>query len=103
MRQIASRWAHAISPLIACAKDGHVYVALTNLDPNRAAEVVVSVDGVQASGVSGQILTAPKITALNTFEQPQAVKPAAFSGASLQGGTLKVALPAKAIVMLKLQ
>ncbi|UKE74463.1 alpha-N-arabinofuranosidase [Xanthomonas graminis] len=85
------------------AKDGYVYVALTNLDPNRSAEVVVQVGGVQAGGVSGQILTAPKITALNTFEQPQAVQPAAFNGASLQGGTLKVALPAKAIVMLKLQ
>ena len=85
------------------AKDGHVYVALTNLDPNRAADVEVKVDGVQAGGVSGQILTTPTMTALNTFEQPQAVKPAAFGGASLQGGTLKVALPAKAIVMLKLQ
>jgi alpha-N-arabinofuranosidase len=85
------------------AKDGHVYVALTNLDPNRAAQVAVKVDGVQASGVSGQILTAPTITALNTFEQPQAVKPASFGGASLRGDTLQVALPAKAIVMLKLQ
>ncbi|WP_254458725.1 alpha-N-arabinofuranosidase [Xanthomonas sacchari] len=85
------------------AKDGHVYVALTNLDPNRSADVAVRVDGVQARGVGGQILTAPTIDALNTFAQPQAVRPAAFAGARLQGDTLQVALPAKAIVMLKLQ
>ncbi|PPU81135.1 alpha-N-arabinofuranosidase [Xanthomonas sacchari] len=85
------------------AKDGHVYVALTNLDPNRSADIAVQVDGVQARSVDGQILTAPTIDALNTFAQPQAVRPAAFAGARLQGDTLQVALPAKAIVMLKLQ
>ena len=84
------------------AKDGHVYVALTNLDPNHAAEVSVKLSG-SASQVSGQILTAPAITSLNTFEHPDAVKPVAFSGARVVGGKLQVALPAKAIVMLKLE
>jgi alpha-N-arabinofuranosidase len=85
------------------AKDGHVYVALTNLDPARAAQVQVKVQGLQARGVSGQILTAPKITSRNTFDQPDAVKPAAFDGARVQGDQLKVELPAKSIVMLKLR
>ncbi|MEQ4574010.1 MAG: alpha-L-arabinofuranosidase C-terminal domain-containing protein [Gammaproteobacteria bacterium] len=86
------------------AKDGHVYVALTNLDPNRAAQVKVKVEGdAQARGVSGQILTASAITSLNTYDKPDAVKPQAFNGAKLGGGTLQVELPAKSIVMLKLQ
>jgi alpha-N-arabinofuranosidase len=85
------------------AKDGHVYVALTNLDPARAAQVQVKVQGLQAKGVSGTILTAPKITSRNTFDRPNAVKPAAFSGARVQGDLLKVALPAKSIVMLQLR
>jgi alpha-N-arabinofuranosidase len=84
------------------AKDGHVYVALTNLDPEHAAEVSVKLSG-NASQVSGQILTAPAMTSLNTFEHPDAVKPVPFSGAHISDGTLQVALPAKAIVMLKLQ
>lgn len=84
------------------AKDGHVYVALTNLDPEHAAEVSVKLSG-NASQMSGQILTAPAITSLNTFEHPDAVKPAAFSGARISDGKLHVQLPAKAIVMLKLQ
>jgi len=85
------------------AKDGHVYVALTNLDPNRAASVSASVAGLQATSVSGRVLTADAITAHNSFEQPDQVKPVAFDGATLSGGTLKVDLPAKSVVMLQLR
>ncbi|MGV6485350.1 alpha-N-arabinofuranosidase [Stenotrophomonas indicatrix] len=86
------------------AKDGHVYVALTNLDPDNAASVSVQVDGLaSATSVSGQILSAPAITSLNTFDRPDEVVPQAFTGASLDGRSLQVQLPAKAIVMLKLQ
>lgn len=84
------------------AKDGHVYVAQTNLDPEHAAELNAKLSG-NVSQLSGQILTAPAMTSLNTFEHTDAVKPAAFSGARISDGTLHVALPAKAIVMLKLQ
>lgn len=85
------------------AKDGHVYVALTNLDANSPATVSVAVDGVSVRGVEGQLLTAPTITAHNTFAAPRTVQPTAFTGARIQGNTLQVALPARAIVMLKLR
>lgn len=85
------------------AKDGHVYVALTNLDPGREAKLDITVDGLKAAGVGGQILTAPKITAHNTFDRPDAVKPAPFHGAHVQGDMLSVTLPAKSIVMLQLE
>ncbi|WP_454828707.1 alpha-N-arabinofuranosidase [Pseudoxanthomonas wuyuanensis] len=85
-------------------KDGHVYVALTNLDPNRSASVSVRLQGQAAvSAVSGRILTAPQITSHNTFDSPESVKPADFSGVRLEGGQLKVDLPAKAVVMLQLR
>ena len=85
------------------AKDGHVYVALTNFDPDRAVSVSTQVTGVQAAGVSGRVLTAGAITAHNTFEQPEQVKPAPFDGATLSAGTLKVELPAKSVVVLQLR
>ncbi|WP_028916287.1 alpha-L-arabinofuranosidase C-terminal domain-containing protein [Pseudoxanthomonas sp. J35] len=85
------------------AKDGDVYVALSNLDPDSAADVSIQVAGVQATTVSGRVLTAGAITAHNTFEQPETVKPTAFDGAVLSGGTLKVELPAKSVVVLRLQ
>jgi len=85
------------------AKDGKVYVALTNLDPSRAAEVSASVSGLQASAVSGRVLTGNAITAHNTFDQPEVVKPADFAGATVSGNTLKVELPAKSLVVLQLR
>ena len=38
----------------------------------------------------------------NTFDAPDAVHPAAFTGATLDGAMLTVALPAKSVVMLEL-
>ncbi|APP77083.1 alpha-L-arabinofuranosidase [Xanthomonas vesicatoria ATCC 35937] len=85
------------------AKDGHVYVALTNLDATAAATVTVDVKGLAARHVDGQILTAPAITAHNSFAQPRVVEPKAFNGARLQAKVLTVALPAHSVVMLRLQ
>ena len=84
-------------------KDGNVYVALTNLDPNKSAQVAASIKGAGLEQVSGRVLTAPTITAHNSFDNPDAVKPAAFVGAKLDGGALKVELPPKSVVMLQLK
>jgi alpha-N-arabinofuranosidase len=48
------------------------------------------------------VLTADAMNARNTFEAPQAVKPAAFAGAKVAGDTLTVSLPAKSVVVLEL-
>lgn len=85
------------------AKDGHVYVALTNLDAIVPATVSVQVEGLPLRTVQGQILTAPAITTHNTYAQPHAVAPEVFKGARVQGKALQVALPAHSIVMLELQ
>jgi len=38
----------------------------------------------------------------NTFANPEVVKPAAFTGATLSGGKLNVTLPAKSVVILEI-
>ena len=65
--------------------------------------MTVSLAGVSASGVTGKVLTGPAINALNSFDAPDTVVPAPFSGARLDGGTLTVTLPAKSVVMLDLR
>jgi alpha-N-arabinofuranosidase len=84
-------------------KAGKVHVALSNLNPNEPITVSVSLAGITASAVSGQILTANAINAHNDFDAPNAVAPAAFTGAQVAGGQLSVTLPAKSVVMLTLQ
>ena len=49
------------------------------------------------------MLTAPEMTAHNTFEAKDAVQPAAFGGATVKGDMLEVKLPAKAVVVLALK
>jgi alpha-N-arabinofuranosidase len=89
----------------AAARDsaGVVHVALANLHPSNAAKLTIGVTGVRARSVAGRILTANAMNAINTFEQPDTVKPAGFNGAKLKGAELTVELPAKSVVVLGLQ
>ena len=86
------------------AKDaaGKIWVAVTNIDPNAAAEVVLDVAGVKARGASGQVLTAAKVDAINTFAAPDAVAPKPIA-AVRRGDRLVLTLPAKAVAVVGLE
>jgi len=92
----------SVSASAARGTDGLVRVALTNVDPNRPVSVSTTLTGVTASTVEGEVLTGT-IGAHNTFDQPDAVRPAAFTGASVAGGTLNVTLPPASVVVLTLR
>ena len=93
----------AVSVVAARGTDGLVHVALANVDPVRAMPVTVALGGAAATGASGRILTAPTIQAHNDFAAPDAVKPARFDGARIDGGTLTATLPPHSVVVLDLQ
>jgi alpha-N-arabinofuranosidase len=79
---------------------GHVHLALVNLDPRSAVSIQVKLPGAAPKKLSGKILTAPTTDAINTFEKPDHVKPVEFKGARIDGGNIRIELPAKAIVVL---
>jgi len=86
------------------AKDGAaIHLSLANTSPSQAVALGVKLAGVTSKSVTGRILTAADMTAHNTFEAPNAVQPAAFTGASLKGDVLEVKLPAKSVVVLELK
>ena len=87
----------------ARSDDGGVHVALINLDPARATEVRIRLDGAHEWTVAGQVLTSDRMDAHNTFEQPAAIVPAPFRGARIEDGVLIARLPAKALVVLELR
>jgi len=80
-----------------------VHVGLSNLDPNQPNTVTVKLDGLNAATVAGRILTASAMNAHNSFDAPETIKPAPFTGAQVSGGTLSVTLPPKSVVVLDLQ
>jgi alpha-N-arabinofuranosidase len=82
---------------------GQVHVALVNLDPHRAIPLSVAMSGATAGSVSGRIVTGATMDAHNSFEQPDVVKPEAFTGAQVSGGTLTATLPPMSVVVLDLR
>lgn len=91
-----------ISASAARGKDGKVYVALVNTNPREVTDVTLNVAGQNAGTVRGQVLTADAMDAHNTFERPQAIKPAPFS-AQAAGGKLTVKVPAKAVMVFSVE
>ena len=91
-----------VSATAARAKDGKVYLALVNTDPHRPVDVAVNVAGAKVKGAAGKVLTSAAMDAHNTFQNPQVIKPAAFS-ARAAAGKLSIKVPAKAVMVLALE
>lgn len=78
----------------ARGKDGRLYLALVNVDPDRA----VSVSTLMGSSASGRILTGPAMDTNNSFAAPDTIRPEPFAG-STRNGRLAFDLPAKSIAV----
>jgi alpha-N-arabinofuranosidase len=79
---------------------GHLWLALTNVDPNESTTMVVNVPGVSARSATGEVLTAPAVDSHNTFDRPNTVRPAPYRG-SISNGRLHFELPAKSIAVIR--
>jgi alpha-N-arabinofuranosidase len=84
----------AVDVSAARAKDGKLYLALVNLDPDKPAHVVTNLSGTAA----GRILTGPAMDTHNTFEAPDTIHPVAFNGVS-ENGKMAFDLPAKSVAV----
>ena len=82
----------------ARGKDGKLYLALVNTDPNKPAHVMTNLPGMG----KGRILTSAAMDAHNTFAAPNAIHPVAFSGTS-EGGKAVFDLPAKSVAVVAFQ
>jgi len=80
-------------------RDGRIHITICNLDPEDAAKLECELRGGEANKVTARVLTDENINAHNTFEEPDAVKPAVFDDAKIEGGILKTTLPAKSVVV----
>lgn len=84
---------------------GTLHCTIGNVDLINAQDLLISLNGgARYTSVSGQIITASAMTALNDFGAPEKVniQPFASSNFSLSGTTLNVKVPAKSIILLSL-
>ena len=90
-----------VDVIAARSKDGKTVIALTNIDPNRPANFAISLPGITAAQVQGQVLTAPKIDSVNTFQAPNTVTPRPVTS-PVKDGALAVTLAPASVMVLTL-
>jgi alpha-N-arabinofuranosidase len=83
--------------------EGRLHLSLVNLDPNQPAEITTTFMGSTIRSVSGEVLTAPAVNTANTFDHPNAVRPARFSGYKIQNSQVILSIPPKSVVVLELR
>jgi alpha-N-arabinofuranosidase len=74
-----------VDALAARDKSGRTWLAVTNLDPTRAVDVLVDSPGAKLRRAQGETLTAPKVDSVNTFDAPRTVMPKPFSARDASG------------------
>jgi len=84
-------------------KGGKLHLSIVNLDPNRSAEITTRVTGSTVRSITGEVLTAPLMNAMNTFENPNAIRPTQFSSYKIQDSQVMLSIPPKSVVVLELQ
>ncbi|WP_340022259.1 alpha-N-arabinofuranosidase [Paenibacillus sp. FSL K6-1096] len=92
-----------VSASASVTAEGIIHVSLCNLNHAASATLPLELRGLAGQAeVSGATLAGASIDAHNTFEQPEAVKPQAFSAFKLEGDTLTVELPPMSVTVLEI-
>ncbi len=81
-----------------------LHLFLTNRSLDRSHVVGIEIADREISGlVDGEMLTGPDAKAVNSFEQPDLIRPQSFDDLRLAGGAAEVELPPLSVLALTLQ
>ena len=84
-------------------KNGKENISLVNIDPSRSVEMLIDLRGGEYRDVSGRILTAPALTAHNTVDNPETVKPKPFNEAKVRKSMVSVTVSPASILVLTVE
>ncbi|OPZ19070.1 MAG: Intracellular exo-alpha-L-arabinofuranosidase 2 [candidate division BRC1 bacterium ADurb.BinA364] len=90
-----------ISASASLGGEGRILVTLCNLNASKPLELKCELRGATVSKAQGRILTAGALDAHNTFEAPDAVRPAEFAEFKIDGAGLAIQLPARSAVAIE--
>lgn len=94
----------AVSASASRSESGDVLLTLCNLNPNRSIDLECEVDGIAVGEVDGLELTGDSITAHNTFDEPDRVRPKAFRGVGrIDAKRIGIRLPPASVIALTLR
>jgi alpha-L-arabinofuranosidase len=86
----------------ARGKNGKVYIAVANLDPDKGQLVGLALRDVKARSVTGQVLTHARMDAHNVPGETEVIAPKPFTGGRIEKGRLILDVPAKSVVVVQL-
>ena len=84
------------------SESGKILLTLCNLHPSSSLDVHCEARGFKGSKATARILTADDMHSHNTFERPDALKPAPYDEFKLKGGVLSLSMPSKSLLALEL-
>jgi alpha-N-arabinofuranosidase len=85
-----------VSATAAVTGEGQLVVALVNLHADEEIDIEADVDGFDAGGASGRVLTGDSIDAHNTFDAPDSVHPQPLD-VELDDNEMSVTLPPRSV------
>lgn len=91
-----------VDAIAARQPDGHLVLAVVNLDPSRPVTIRAQVSGVRLHAAHGEQLSAPRVDSINTFDHPQSVIPQPLPVTSASDGAVLLSLPAKSVSVVQL-
>lgn len=91
-----------LDAIAAKGKDGKIYVAVTNIDPNNTASVDLSLDGHDIISAHGETLFSHALDAVNTFESPQNVSPKTMD-VRFSGNSLSITVQPQSLTVLSIE
>jgi len=93
----------AINASASKDSNGVIHITLVNIDPKNKISVNTSFNGATFKQAEGQVLTSASFTDINTFDNPNKVKLAAFTDFKKNGNDLAVNLPPMSVTLITLK
>ncbi len=91
-----------VDAIAATDAAGKLWLAVTNLDPNRPVAIEASLAGVTPRSAAVETLTAPRVDSVNTFEAPRTVVPKPVT-ARVQSGKVSLTLEPRSVTVISIE
>jgi len=94
----------AVSATASLDGNGVIHISLAHVNPEQATELEIDLRGLvkEQFNVTATTITADKMDAHNTFENPEAVKPQSYTDYEINGHSLKLKLSPMSVTTLSI-
>jgi len=85
---------------------GVIHFTVSNTHASESQEVTIELRGAEGKRIvsgSGRLLTANTVDAINTFDNPEKVKPVSYTDARFRNGKLALQIPAHSIIVISVE